>query len=330
MLGEVSYMSIIINLLVLLAVALVAGWLGTKIGLSKVVGQLMAGLIVGPALLNVVPNSHPIEVIAEIGVLLLLFNAGLETDVKTLKDNAKPATWVALMGIIVPLVAFPLVAYFGLGIELGIAIFWGIVFAATSISITIAVLTEQNKVQSRVGAVVLGAAVLDDILALLLVTAYTAFVGGNGLSITTLFPLIAFGLGLALSRWSKAEDMYHILSNVGEWSLYPIFFGSIGLAVTLDLSVKMVVVLLLLTVLAVATKYYGSGFGARFAGLNVAEARATGAGMVSRGEMALVIAKIGLGAGVLSAPIFAEFVVVIILSTIVAPIMLKPMLSKVD
>lgn len=324
---------IILNILLLLAVALLAGWLGTKIGLSRVVGQLLAGLIVGPALLNIINDPgqiHTIEMIAEVGVLLLLFNAGLETDVQTLKDNAKPATWVALLGVIVPLVAFPLVAFYGLGTDIDIAIFWGIVFAATSISITIAVLTEQNMVKSRVGAVVLGAAVLDDILALLLVTGYTAFVGGNGLSITTLFPLIAFGLGLLLSRLPKAEEAHHILSNIGEWSLFPIFFGSIGLAVHLDVSWKMVIMMLLLTVLAVITKYYGSGFGARFAGLDVAESRAVGAGMVSRGEMALVIAKIGAGAGILEAPVFAEFVVVIILSTIVAPIMLKPLLAKVS
>lgn len=324
-------MTIVFNILLLLAVALLAGWLGTKIGLSRVVGQLMAGLIVGPALLNIINDPgqiHTIEIIAEVGVLLLLFNAGLETDIKTLKDNAKPATWVALLGVIIPLVAFPLVAA-AFGTTLEIAIFWGIVFAATSISITISVLTEQNMVKSRVGAVVLGAAVLDDILALLLVTAYTAFIGGNGLSITTLFPLIAFGLGLAFSRMSKAEEAHHFLSTIGEWSLFPIFFGSIGLAVHLNLTFNMVVMLLILTVLAVATKYYGSGFGARFAGLEVAESRAIGAGMVSRGEMALVIAKIGSGAGVLASDVFAEFVIVIILSTIVAPIMLKPMLAKV-
>lgn len=324
-------MNIVVSLLILLAVSLAAGWLGTKFGLSRVVGQLTAGLIVGPALLGVVAPDHTIEIIAEIGVLLLLFNAGLETDVKALKDNAKPATWVAMMGVIVPLIAFPVVALL-LGVTPQTAVFWGIVFAATSISITIAVLTEQNMVQSRVGSVVLGAAVLDDILALLLVTVYTAFLGSNGLSITTLFPLIAFGLGLALSRLPKAEEAHHFLSTVGEWSLYPIFFGSIGLAVELNADVDMMVMIMMmsvLTILAVVTKYYGSGFGARFAGLNVAESRAIGAGMVSRGEMALVIAKIGLGAGVLHSAEFSEFVIVIILSTIVAPIMLKPLLAKV-
>jgi len=324
-------MELLFSVVILIAVALGAGWLGTKFGLSSVVGQLLAGLIVGPALLNWVSASHEIDILAEIGVLLLLFTAGLETDIKTLQKNAKPATYVAVLGVLVPLIVFPLTAL-GFGIHFDVAMFWGIVFAATSISITIAVLTEQDKVQTRVGAVVLGAAVLDDILALLLVTVYTMFVAssGDGLNITSLFPLIAFGLGLALSRWSKAESMYEKLTFIGDWTLYPIFFGSIGLTVVLNFSMNDLFMLLVLTVLAIATKYYGSGIGARAAGMDAAESRAIGAGMVSRGEMALVIAKIGLGAGILSSANFAEFVIVIILSTIAAPIMLKPLLAKVD
>lgn len=322
-------MTNLVSILILIAVALLAGWLGTKIGLSRVIGQLMAGLIVGPALLGWVEPSHLIDILAEAGVLLLLFNAGLETDIKALKKNAKPATYVAVMGVIVPLIAFPLAAL-AFGIAFDIAIFWGIVFAATSISITIAVLAEQNKIQTRVGAVVLGAAVLDDILALLLVTVYTMFIGSQGLSLTTLFPLIAFGLGLLVSRWSKAHDLHKGLSVLGDWTLFPIFFGSIGLAVHLTISMQEMFMLVILTALAIATKYYGSGFGARFAGMDAVEGRAIGAGMVSRGEMALVIAKIGAGAGVLAPEQFAQFVIVIILSTIAAPIMLKPMLAKVN
>ncbi|WP_022791134.1 cation:proton antiporter [Weissella halotolerans] len=313
---------------VVLVSALLLGWLGTKIGLSMVVGQLVAGVIVGPALLGWVPNSATIHEIGEIGVLLLMFNAGLETDAQELKNNFKSATSVAVMGVLVPLIVFPIAALC-FGDRLQVAIFWGIVFAATSISITIAVLSEQGKLKTLVGSVVLGAAVIDDVLALLLVSTYALLLGGSGIGVSALLPLVLFALGLLTRKWSRSGQLLHYSQLIGDWTLFPIFFGSIGLAVNLDHFGAELPMLIVLTILAVLTKYYGASFGARLTGIQPAASRAIGAGMVSRGEMALVVVQIGLQANILTADEFASFVVVIIVSTIIAPIMLRPLLKRV-
>jgi len=315
-------------MMILLVSALIFGWLATKVGLARVVGQLLAGIIVGPALLGWVDDTHLIHTIAEAGVLLLMVNAGMETDTAQLKANFKAATATAVMGVVLPLIAFPIAAVC-LGYTVSIAVFWGIVFAATSISITIAVLGEQRKLGTQMGAIVLGAAVLDDIMALLLVTGYAVVAGGNGLGLSTLLPIAAFVVGLLLRRWVYADKLLHGLERFGQWTVFPIFFGSIGLSVLLNNLGNTWLMMVILTLLAVATKYYGAGWGARLAGVDVLNSRAIGAGMVSRGEMALVIAQIGAGSGILSETAFGEFIIVIIASTIIAPLLMRPLVKRV-
>lgn len=321
-------MNEIFVLVLLIAVTLGFGWLGTKLGFATVVGQLLAGVILGPAVLGLVHSSHLIELLAEAGVLLLMVNAGLETDSGTLLKNFKAANLVALFGVLVPLIAFPAFAFY-LGYELKIAIFWGVVFAATSISITISVLGEQGKLGTRVGAVILGAAVLDDILALALVTLYAAVVGGSGLSLSTILPIIAFVAGVLLRRFFNTHNLLHWSELIGQWTLFPIFFGSIGLSVSFAGIGETWWLMIIMTLLAVTTKYYGAGWGARLAGIDKIGANAIGSGMVSRGEMALIIAQIGASTGVLTGTVFGELVIVIIASTIVAPLMMRPLFKKI-
>lgn len=324
---EVGFMEIIL-MVVLLAITLAFGWAATKLGMAKVVGQLIAGVVVGPALLHWVEPSHLMHIVSEFGVLLLMFNAGLETDARQLRDNFKAANFTALMGVIAPLAVFPVIALV-FGYEWQIALFWGVVFAATSISITISVLGEQGKLGTQMGAVILGAAVLDDIMALLLVTAYSLFIGGSGLGLNTIMPIIAFAFGVLLRQSSRSDKILHASEIFGQWTVFPIFFGSIGLNVVFhDLS-KTWIAMVVLTVFAVATKYYGAGIGARMAGLDKHTGNAIGAGMVSRGEMALVIAQIGATGGILSGKVFGEIVVVIIASTLIAPLMMRPLIKKV-
>lgn len=313
---------------ILIVSALLGGQVATKLGLSNVVGQLIAGILVGPALLNFVPSLHSIHVVGEWGVLLLMLNAGLETDVAELKHNMKAASYAAVLGVVFPLISFPVMALL-FGVKWDTAIFLGIVFAATSVSITLAVLNEQGKLTSTAGSVILGAAVLDDIIALLLVAAYSVFLGGSGLGINSILPLVAFGFGLLMRRWSKSDEFLEWSNKIGTWTLFPIFFGSIGLMISFDNFMKEAIFLVILTILAVGTKYYGAGSGARMAGINAVDSRAVGAGMVSRGEMALVIVQIGLSAEIISHQEFSSFVIVVILSTIIAPIMLRPLLDKV-
>ena len=318
----------ILMMLGLLVVTLGFGWIAGKLGFAKVVGQLIASVVVGPALLGLVEPSHLMHVVSEFGVMLLMVNAGLETDARQLLQNFKASNLVALMGVVAPLAVFPVVALL-FGYEWQIALFWGVVFAATSISITISVLGEQGKLGTVMGAVVLGAAVLDDILALLLVTAYAAFIGGSGLGLNTIMPIIAFAIGVLLRQLPKSDKLLHTTELFGEWTVFPIFFGSIGLNVVFHNLAETWWIMILLTALAVATKYYGAGFGARMARLDKHTSNAIGAGMVSRGEMALVIAQIGATGHILSNQVFGEMVIVIIASTIIAPLMMRPLIAKV-
>ena len=321
-------MGIVVQLIILIVGTIILGRVGQKLGFAEVVGQLVAGIIMGPAILHWVATGEVISSLSELGVLLLMFTAGLETDVGQLRRNLTGATLTAVMGVVVPLLLFIVVALI-LGYHYDIAIFWGIVFAATSISITISVLGEAGQLGSQVGAVVLGAAVLDDMLALLLVGAYVLVFGGEGLSISTLLPIIVFIIGLIVNRLASSGKILKYSNLLGVWFFFPIFFGSIGLNISLNGLQKTWPLIIVLTVLAVATKYYGAQWGARIAKLDKPAARAVGAGMVSRGEMALVVAQIGLSANLIAKNIFGEMVIVIIVSTIIAPLMLRPLLKRI-
>lgn len=321
-------MGIVVQLIILIVGTIILGRVGQKLGFAEVVGQLVAGIIMGPAILHWVATGEVISSLSELGVLLLMFTAGLETDVGQLRRNLTGATLTAVMGVVVPLLLFIVVALI-LGYHYDIAIFWGIVFAATSISITISVLGEAGQLGSQVGAVVLGAAVLDDMLALLLVGAYVLVFGGEGLSISTLLPIIVFIIGLIVNRLASSGKILKYSNLLGVWFFFPIFFGSIGLNISLNGLQKTWPLIIVLTVLAVATKYYGAQWGARIAKLDKPAARAVGAGMVSRGEMALVVAQIGLSANLIAKNIFGDMVIVIIVSTIIAPLMLRPLLKKI-
>ena len=321
-------MGIVMQLIILIVGTFIMGRIGQKLGFAEVVGQLIAGIILGPALLNLVTTGEAISSLSELGVLLLMFTAGLETDIGQLRRNLTGATLTAVMGVIVPLLLFSLVALL-LGYQFDIAIFWGIVFAATSISITISVLGESGQLGSQVGAVVLGAAVLDDMLALLLVGAYVLIFGGEGLSISTLLPIVVFIIGLIVNRLASSGKILKFSNFLGVWFFFPIFFGSIGLNISLNGLQDTWLLILVLTVLAVATKYYGAQWGARLAKLEKPAARAVGAGMVSRGEMALVVAQIGLSANLIAKDVFGDMVIVIIVSTIIAPLLLRPLLKKI-
>nr|CCC57626.1 CPA2 family monovalent cation:proton (H+) antiporter-2 [Weissella thailandensis fsh4-2] len=321
-------MGIVMQLIILIVGTFIMGRIGQKLGFAEVVGQLIAGIILGPALLNLVTTGEVISSLSELGVLLLMFTAGLETDIGQLRRNLTGATLTAVMGVVVPLLLFTLVALL-LGYQFDIAIFWGIVFAATSISITISVLGESGQLGSQVGAVVLGAAVLDDMLALLLVGASVLIFGGEGLSISTLLPIVVFIIGLIVNRLASSGKILKFSNLLGVWFFFPIFFGSIGLNISLNGLQDTWLLILVLTVLAVATKYYGAQWGARLAKLEKTAARAIGAGMVSRGEMALVVAQIGLSANLIAKDIFGDMVIVIIVSTIIAPLILRPLLKKI-
>ncbi|MEX0379934.1 cation:proton antiporter [Leuconostoc sp. MS02] len=313
----------------LIVVTIIFGKIAIKLGFSEVVGQLLSGIILGSSVLNVVQPTSLIHLLSEIGIFILMLNSGMASDVKEMRKYIKASTLIAIMGVVVPAILFPIV-FILMGYTLKVAIFSGIVFSATSIAITLAVLAEQKKLATPMGAIILSAAVLDDVIALIAVTLFSVFIGGGTLGLGSLLPLIAFAAGIMLRKLSFSDQLARGLNGLGNWLFYPIFFGAIGLGLAIQNLNDKLIPIILFSVLAVMTKFIGSLFGARLAGLNKTVAQAIGAGMISRGEMALVITQIGITSHLIGDAVSAEFVVVIMVSTIIAPILMKPLFSRVN
>lgn len=376
-------MSYLAMLVVIMTATLLFAQLCQRIGLPAVLGQLLVGIILGPAGFTVIKGSHFVDEVAEIGVIFLMFIAGLESNLGLLKRYLKPASFVAILGVILPLGAFYAVSQF-LGWSVEEACFLGVLFAATSVSISVEVLKELHHLDTKEGATILGAAVLDDILAVLLLSGLVAAFGnlsgeghGRNLALTiglqaaffvAVFALVKWGLPY-LVRFSKKMTVAHAdiiiavisclamaylaetcgLSDVvgaffagvglaqsplkkslvpqveaiGYAVFIPVFFANIGLQMEFSGIFAQLGLILGLSSLAVLTKWLGCGLGAKLAGFSQASSSVVGAGMVSRGEMALIIAEIGYGAHLLNKTYYSTMIVVIIITTLVAPLMLK-------
>ena len=169
-------MTIYQNLIILFIATIIFGWGAHRFGMPIVVGQLLAGIIIGPSVFKLVSISHELNSIAEIGVLLLMFIVGIETDIKQLLSHIKTSLTVALLGALLPLGTFFLLAQI-FHYNTVQSIFWGIDFSATSVSITAEVLSEYNQLKTKSGVTILGAAVGDDILAVLILTGFMSSFG---------------------------------------------------------------------------------------------------------------------------------------------------------
>lgn len=377
-------MSYLAVLLVILIATTLASQISQRLQVPAVLGQLVVGIVVGPAGLKWLQLTHFTHNIAEIGVIFLMFIAGLESDLQLLRRFLKPAVAVAVSGVILPVALFYWTGQaFGFSFEE--SCFLGVLFAATSVSISVEVLKEMNRLDSREGTTILGAAVLDDILAVLLlsglVAAFSNLSEGDApstnvglmLGLQVLFfvavfvaikyilprmlhlasvmtinqaPLIiavisclglaylaevcglsdvvgAFFAGVGLAQSPLKKNVVPQVEALGYALFIPVFFVSIGLQMQLTGLVSHWVLIIVFSVLAIATKWLGCGFGAKITGFSLSSADLIGAGMVSRGEMALIIAEIGHEAHLLSEAYYSAIVVVIIITTLVAPFMLK-------
>ena len=368
------------------------GLITRRFHMPQVVGALLAGLILGPGILNIIPQSEFLSHTAEIGVVILMFCAGMETDVHELKKCGKAATIIAVIGVVVPLAGGFAIAWFfnrpGM-IESDATtslllqnIFIGVILTATSVSITVETLKEIGKLNSRAGNAILGAAVIDDILGIIALTIITsvadptvklwvvllkivgffvfAIVAGylfykffnyysnrtkNGLQryviISFVFCLLmsyvaeeffgvaditgAYVAGLVVSMIQKENYLASRFSVLSYLYLSPIFFASIGLKVQLPkMSGTIILFAVLLTVIAILTKVVGCGLGAKLCHYSGKESLQIGVGMVSRGEVALIVASKGEALGLMGTQLMGPVVIVVIITTIVAPILLKP------
>ncbi|SUN48766.1 Na+/H+ antiporter [Streptococcus dysgalactiae subsp. dysgalactiae] len=362
-------MQTLLEITIILIASLMATLLANRLAIPAVVGQLCVGILIGPSLLNLVHEGHVMHFLAEIGVILLMFLAGLEANLELLRKYFKPSLVVAISGVVIPMVAFYYVGI-ALGFPINTAVFYGLVFAATSVSITVEVLQECQKVRTKIGAVILGAAVADDVLAVLLLSFFMSSAGASshlvmqvGLEILFLVFLVfsvkllvpklydwsqhipyfeketflallicltwsllawsvgmssvigAFFAGLAVGQTSKADIVEHNILVIAYSIFIPIFFASIALPLQLNGVFSYLGLVLALTLLAIVTKLLPSYL--------VGRGFAFGAGMVSRGEMALIIIQIGLAEKLITHQTYSTLVVVVILTTMIAPFILK-------
>ena len=372
-------MEFILYLVLILLFTKIAGDLSVRIGQPAVLGKLIVGIILGPAVLGWVEQGSFINELSEIGVLLLMFIAGLETDLKQLRENWAAAFAVAVGGIILPFIGGYGVAV-AFGFSQNYALFFGVIFCATSVSISVQVLKEMNKLNSREGTTILGAAVIDDVLVVLLLAVMMSVVGaGDDISIglligkKLLFFLVitlagwfvvpkwmkwmaplkvteavitaalvicfafayfaewlqmagiigAFAAGIAVSQTHYKHTVEQKVEPIAYSIFVPIFFVSIGLNVSFDGISAQWGFLILITIIACITKLLGGWIGARLTGFNSHSSLIIGAGMVSRGEVALIISATGLQSGLLLPEYFTSVVIMVIITTLVAPPLLK-------
>ena len=379
----------LVSIAIIVLTTKVLGDLTNRFHLTQVVGALLAGVVVGPSCLGLISETEFIACSAEIGVIILMFMAGLDTDINEIKHNAKACIVTACFGVAVPLIggtaAYAL--YFHTNMadfdEMLKAIFVGVLLTATSVSITVEALREMGKLEGKVGNVILGAAVLDDIIGIVVLTAVSSL-KDTSVSITEVLLKIlayavlmmilgvviykcraqidanfhkrristyvlaacllisfasehffgvaditgAFLLGLFLSKCRIKSEVARKMTVPSYLFFSPIFFASVGLKVELDgITRSLIVFSLILLVVAVLTKIIGCGLGAKVCGFTSKDALQVGAGMVARGEVALIVAQKGYAMGLLDAVLFPPIVIVVIVTTVITPVLLKKIME---
>jgi Kef-type K+ transport system membrane component KefB len=390
---------------IILAAARIAGSITRKFDQPRVLGELVIGVVLGPTVLDIlnatlfglgeVHLQQAITELAELGVLLLMFKVGLEVHIDELVKVGRVAVFAGLIGGLAPvLMTIPLVLLFGYTWQP--ALFAGVTLAATSVSISAQVLIELGLLRTKEGNGLLAAALVDDVVAILLVSLTIAITGSQGdadasaligiivrmagyiiaaflfawfvlprfinwidsqpvmkqsyglpsigLVIVLLFGWSAdtiggvaaitgafiAGVGLSRARSTARRDIDDAVSHIAYAFLVPIFFVSVGLQTDLSgFPLSAIPLMLVLLVTAVLSKVIGSGVGARLGGFNNVEALRLGVCMISRGEVGLIIASLGLSSGILVAsdPLFASLFVVIILSTVLTPPLVRRVFS---
>jgi len=371
----------LLSIALILIATKIGGIISQKLKMPEVLGALLAGVILGPMVFHVVAYTSNIQLLGNIGVIFLMFLAGIETNIEQMKASGKSATVIALLGVIFPLVLGTICSSF-FSRDLYEAIFIGIVLSATSVSITVETLTELGKLNTRVGINVLGAAVIDDILGLLLISVLLATNDTNSSPETLAFTLIkivvfcgvslmaiaflpkyfnkllknlensrtlvtfviaaallvaciaenlgiaaitgAYLFGLMLSKFDHKEYIERNVKAISAAFLSPIFFASVGLSmVAVPFSTRILLITIVLFVVAVIGKLFGCGIGAYLFKMSKQESIQVGIGMISRGEVAIITANIGLQNKIISETIFIPVILIVLLTTIITPILLK-------
>lgn len=394
--GKMDY-KFLLDIAIILASTKILGLFTKKVNMPQVVGALLAGVILGPACVGVLTETDMIQNMAELGVIVLMFCAGMETDIEELKRSGKASFVIALLGVIVPLVVGGGVAY--LFINNGYidtsdvtssvflqSVFIGVILTATSVSITVETLKELGKLKTKSGNAILGAAIIDDILGIIALTivtsladtsvniavvlfkivlffvfcgvvgviVYYAFkkwceISGKGMHRHAIIAFViclvmafcaehffgvaditgAFFAGLIISMTQKDQFIASKFDVLSYLLLSPIFFASIGLKVELPkMGPAIIAFAAVITLVALLTKIIGCGLGAKVCGYKNYQALRIGVGMISRGEVALIVASKGAAVGLMSNNIMGPIIIVVVITTIITPILLKPVFNK--
>lgn len=380
-----SYEFLLILAVILLSTK-VFGLISERVHMPQVVGALLAGVVLGPSVLGLVEETDFLLKTSEIGVILLMFMAGLDTDLEELKKTGLASFVIALIGVVVPLIAgtgLYLVFFPDAGEPLHMfkALFIGVVLTATSVSITVETLREMGRLKGKVGTAILGAAIIDDIMGIIVLTLVSAMTDPTVKPIAVLGRIVAFFIlvvivGFVMYRlfraitneWSNhrriaiyalsfclilsfvAEHYFGIaditgayfagliLCNLLEAREYinkkvnilaymffsPVFFASMGIKTELDgMTGSLLIFSFALLAVAIITKIVGCGLGAKLMGFNWSDSLSIGLGMVSRGEVALIVAQKGAQVGLIDSSLFPPIVLVVIVTTLITPILLK-------
>ena len=388
-----EFLNFILALVIIIVAAKAGGYISVRLNQPSVLGELLVGLIMGPTMLNMLHTwpmfsaderlGEAITFMAELGVLLLMMLAGLEMHLPELLRSGKVSALAGGFGIVLPLFLGWGVAIL-FGVDTTEALFIGLALAATSVSISAQTLMEMNVLRSRVGLGLLGAAVFDDILVILVLSVAFILVGstagGLGSVVITLLSMIgflvaasllgiwllprladwvdrlpisqgilafalvvslfyswaaeviggmaaitgAFLVGLFLARTPYKDRIEGGIAALAYGFFVPIFFVSIGLAVNMRaIGGEALFFALVITVVAVLSKIAGGGLGARIGGFSNRESLQLGIGMVSRGEVGLIVASFALSEGLLSATNYSIVVFIVIVATLLTPPMLR-------
>lgn len=383
--------SIFKDLAIIIIFAKFFGLLARKLKAPQVVGEIVAGLLIGPSVLGLVQQTDFIVQMAEIGVVLLMFSAGLGTDLKELLKTGPKAFLIATAGVFVPLVCGALLymGFYGFAPwgsnEFYEAVFIGTILTATSVSITVQTLKEMGKLKGTVGTTILSAAIIDDVIGIIVLTfvigfknpdsnpgkvvlstvLFFAFAIVVGFIIYKVFKIVdkkyphtrripIIGLALCLGFAYIAEKYFGIADitgayvagiilcsiqdsdyiaekmDINSYMLFgPVFFASIGLKTNIDnMTGEILLFSVCFVLVGLVAKIIGCGLMAKLCRFKNHDCLKIGIGMMTRGEVALIVSQKGLSVGLLSNVYFTAVILLIIVSSISTPILLKLLYSK--
>lgn len=210
-----------LHLLLILVVSRLLAELAVRLQVPAVIGELMAGVLLGPSLLGWIEPTTTIQLLAEIGIILLLFKVGIETDIRRLINAGRQSLIVALGGFLMPLISGFALGYWVFGLGALVALFVGGTLTATSIGITIRVLSDLGRQHEREGEIVLGAAVLDDVMGVVLLAILYDFSISGGVSAVNLSKVLAFILLFFLLAPITAKLISQLIQRIDDYSDIP-------------------------------------------------------------------------------------------------------------